>query len=429
MDFFPDPISVVPSPPVYGHITPSDMPTLARPSRDVETHGRTVFYAEAVARKKETRRTPPPLAVEFTAAAHEHVEPAIDVTRAPTDWTASSSPLGPFEVPAYGYMRHLLLQVTASGGVAGTVAADGPWSYFREIALLDVNGAPIYGPVSGYQTFLANVFGGYAFVQDPRLDPDFTASPTAFQFMLRIPVEINHNNGLGALGNQNAAATYRVRLVVGPLADFYSANPTTNPTVRIRGWLEAWSVPTPTDLMGRPQETAPPRHGTTQYWSVQTVSVAAGQGTVRIARVGNLIRTLIFIARATGAGARSTTIYPDPAVLNWDNRQLINEPRMLRRKYASERNVMAAAAGVADLPAGVFPYQFSHDVLGHAGDGTPELWLPTVQSSRIELTGIFTAGDIEVLTNDVAPVEIQPDERYVEFSETGFTPERGQPIR
>jgi len=84
---------------------------------------------------------------------------------------------------------------------------------------------------------------------------------------------------------------------------------------------------------------------------------------------------------------------------------------------------------VQDVPAGVFPYQFSHDVLGHAGDGTPELWLPTVQSSRLELQGTFAAGDLEILTNDVAPVEIQPEERYQEFSETGFTPEVGTPVR
>lgn len=374
------------------------------------------------------RRTPPPLAVEFTAGAHEHVEPGFDVTIAPGSWGAAAIPLGPFEVPAYGYLRHFLIQVTASGGVGGTVAADGPFSYFDEIALLDVNGAPIFGPLSGYQTFLANVFGAYAFAQDPRLDPDYSASPTAFSFMLRIPVEISHNNGLGSLGNQNAAATYRVRLTVGALAKTYSVAPGTNPSVRIRGWLEAWSQPTATDLAGRPQETAPPRHGTTQYWSAQVKATAAGATTLRVERVGNLIRSLIFVAR-DGTGARVTANYPDPAVINWDARQLINEPRSLRRKYAAERALLAQASGVQDCPAGVFPYVFSHDVLGKSGDGSPELWLPTVQSSRLELTGTFGAGTVEIITNDVAPVEVQPEERYVEASETGFTPEVGVPIR
>jgi len=384
---------------------------------------------EVLNRKKPMRRVPASAAIEFTAAAHEHVEPAFDVTRAPGDWIAARVPIGPYDVPAYGYMRHLLLQVTASGGVTGTVAADAPWSYFSEIALLDVNGAPIFGPLTGYQTFLANVFGAYAFAQDPRLDPDYSASPTAFAFMLRIPVEISHNNGLGALGNQNAAATYRVRLTIGSLADFYSVNPGTNPTVRIRGWLEAWSVPTASDLAGRPQELAPPRHGTTQYWSAQTTQVPTGAFTARLARVGNLIRTLIFVTRVAGGGARTTAFFPDPVTINWDARQLILEPRSLRRKYASERSILAQAAGVQDVPAGVFPYSFTHDVSGHAGDGTPELWLPTVQSSRLEVFGTFGAGDLEIITNDVAPVEISPEERYSEGSETGFVPEVGQPTR
>lgn len=421
---------LLPLPPISGHITASDMPSLARVDPVREAYGGKVFFSpEVLNRKKPMRRQPVPASVEFTAAAHEHVEPAFDVTRAPGDWAAAAVPLGPFDVPAYGYMRHLLIQVTASGGVSGTVAADGPWSYFDEIALLDVNGAPIFGPLTGYQTFLANLFGAYAFAQDPRLDPDYSASPTAFAFMLRIPIEISHNNGLGALGNQNAAATYRVRLTIGALSKVYSANPTTNPSVRIRGWLEAWSVPTASDLAGRPQEVAPPRHGTTQYWSVQTLAVPTGATTQRLARVGNLIRTIIFVTRATGGGARSTALFPDPVTLNWDARQLILEPRSLRRKYMSERGIYAAAAAVADIPAGVFAYSFAADVLGHAGDGTPELWLPTVQSSRLEVTGTFGAGDLEILTNDVAPVEISPEERYVESSETGFTPEVGVPVR
>jgi hypothetical protein len=49
-----------------------------------------------------------------------------------------------------------------------------------------------------------------------------------------------------------------------------------------------------------------------------------------------------------------------------------------------------------------------------------------MQSSRLELNGVAAAaGTLQVCTNDVAPVEVNPAERYVETSTTGFHPAAG----
>lgn len=364
-------------------------------------------------RKKKTRSVPVSL-VEFTAAAHEHVEPAFDQSQI---LTAAQQNLNPFDIPAYGYVRHIILLVEASGGTLGpgVFAADAPFNVLKEVAFFDVNGVAIC-QLSGYDLFLANLFGGYAFRNDPRNDPDY-ATGINFAFALRIPIEILHNNGLGALANQNAAASYKVRVALAPSGEVFSTAPTTLPTVRVRGVLEAWSQPNPTDLAGRPQALVPPRHGTTQYWTATNKQFgAAGRGSVPITRVGNLLRNLIFVAR-DATGARTNSVFPDDAVLSWDSRQQLQLTRFLARKYASERNI------VVDVPAGVFPFQFTHDLMGKAGDGTPELWWPTVQSTRLELAGTFGAGRIDTLVNDVAPVEVTPAERFMERSETGFTPD------
>lgn len=362
--------------------------------------------------------------VEFTSAAHEHVEGAFaDVSQISG---ANAVQLGPFEVPAYGYMRNIVILVTVSvAGVLGTgvLDEDFPFNVIDSVSLLDVNGAPICGPFNGYDLYLANLFGGYAFRQDPTLQPDYSAAFTTASFMLRIPVEIHSNNGLGSLPNQNSAASYKVQLSVSPTATQLSAVGTATPnTYRFRCYLEAWSKPNAVDLAGRPQAVVPPRVGTTQYWSefIKTVA-AAGQQTIQLPRVGNLIRNIICVWRTAAApgGDRSTATFPDPIELRWDARQLILEPRQLRRTYQGERYIY----GAGGVPAGVFVYDFDHDVLGHGGNGTPELWLPTLQSTRLELVGNFTgAGELRVLTNDVAPVEITPSERYVETSDTGFQP-------
>lgn len=369
------------------------------------------------------RSAPAPL-VPFVAAAYEHVEQAFDVTQQMAD--ASSYQLGPYEVPAYGFLRSIALEVTASGGVLGdaVLGADWPWNLFSEITLLDVNGAPIYGPVSGYDLYLSNKYGGYSFVQDPTKQPDYSATINP-SFVLRIPVEISQHNALGAIANQNSAASYKVRL---RLADFDNGNTPgttdTLPLIRVRGHLEAWSQPAATDLAGRPQAVEPPMHGTTQYWSSFTRSLSAGAANVLLPRVGNMIRTLIVVVR-DAAGARVTNAnMPDPIEFRWDTRQILYVTNQYLRARLNE-----GLAGGATLDAGVYVFSFDRTALGHIGGGSPNMWIPTVQSTRLEfVSSDWPAGTVEVLTNDVAPVEITQSERYDANSDTGFQPSAVGPV-
>ena len=353
--------------------------------------------------------------VEFTAAAHEHVEPFYD-----TSFTvgAASVTLPTIDVAAYGYIRNVVIQVTNSGGTVGpaVLAADGPWNLFNEVTLLDTNGAPLF-TMDGYSAYLANLFGGYAFRQDPALQPDFSNAPIAFSYMLRIPVEISHNNALGCLPNQNSSASYKVRLTVNPNTVLWSTQPTAPPTTRVRLWLEAWSQPTPVDAAGRANSVSPPRLGTTQFWTKLPKVNAIGDNTIRVDRVGNMVRELVFVFR-DNSGVRQAAQAPDPLFINLDARQLTRMPQQLWRTYMGERYLFSA------LPVGVYNYSFAHDVLGHGGDGTPELWLPTMQSSRLEFGGsnFGAAGSVDIIVNDIAPATIDPGDRYVENSATGFHP-------
>lgn len=364
----------------------------------------------------KSKAAAPVLAIPFTAAANEHTEPAFDVSVAGNSTSAVA--VGPLDIPAYGYIRHIVLVVDISGGTlgAGTLGADYPFSYLNEISLLDVNGAPLF-QLSGYQAFLANLIGGYAYRPDPRDAAGYVGTINA-SFILRVPVEISHNNALGALANQNSASTYKLRAVVAAGSTQFTAAPTTVPTtVRIRGYLEAWSQPAAADPAGRPQATTPPRHGTTQFWSAYSRPLTTGQNTIPVTRVGNLIRNLIFVAR-DNSGIRQASQVPDPLQVNLDARQLFIEARPYRLQRVAEQ--IESATGV---PAGVFVYPFDNSVIGKLGDGSPGNYLPTVQSTRLELVGQFAAaGTIEVIVNDVAPVEIDPSARYVETSRTGFTP-------
>jgi hypothetical protein len=160
-------------------------------------------------------------------------------------------------------------------------------------------------------------------------------------------------------------------------------------------------------------------HGTSQYWSANQKAVNAGANTVQFSRVGNFLRNIIIIARnntmVAGQGTRDDTVFPDPASLRWD----ANELRQESRRGVIE-NMAEKIVDLSSRDAGVFFYTFAHSELGRAGDGPPSLWLATTQASRIELVGNSTvAGALNVVTNDVAPIEVSPADRYETPNRTG----------
>lgn len=358
--------------------------------------------------------------IPFINAAHEHTEPFLDQS---IPLGASAVNVGPINIPSYGYLRHVFLECSFSGGTlgAGALSADFPWNVFQSISLYDTNGAPIYGPLDGYATYIANIVGGYAFRQDPAQSPWFVSTING-AFFLRVPIEISHHDALGSLANQNSAATYQLNFTINPSTVVYSTAPTTAATLRVRGALEAWSLPNATDRAGRPQAQLPPAHGTTQYWSNQVRPIAVGNNTTPLTRTGNLIRNLVFITR-TAAGARADNVFPNPAQIMWDARSMNQDTQNYRSQLWWEKSIMAAR------PTGVFVWNFNHSRDNIAGDDSPALWWATVQASRVEAIGVSeAAGNMQIITNDIAPGEVSPTERYVETSATGFHPQVGASV-
>lgn len=367
--------------------------------------------------KKKSRNVAP--LIEFTGAAHEYSEPGFD-TGSIAVQASQTRLLGPYEIPAEGYLRHLNLVVEASGGALGTGVTheDFPFRLIEEIVFIDVGGGEIVSPFSGYELFLANLYGGYAFQQDPRLIPDYSSASPNATFLIRVPVEVHHNTGFGAVANQSSSTTYKVRITLAALNGILTTVGTaTPPNVRIRGYVEDWTQPAAVDPANRPQAYEPPRHGTSQYWKKETKSLSSGNQKPRLTNVGNLMRGVILIWRTPSgsAGVRTNATFPEEIKMKLDNRELLTEHRFMRRAYMMERYIHAAAG----VPAGVYAYTFDHDTLGHGGDGTPELWIPTVGSTRWEFEGNWTAaGDLTILTNEVAPIEVDEMERLTDASET-----------
>lgn len=333
----------------------------------------------------------------FTKAAQQRVEHVSDDTR-----TLGASPvsLTSVEVPASGYLRHLLVLVELTGlTAASTLKADGPFSVIQELTLTDVNGQPLYGPLTGYEAYLAHKYGGYSFDSDPKRSPAYSTDANGnFSFLLRIPVEVTERDAFGALPNMNASSTYRVRLTLAGTGDVYSALGAGTPSARVRMWMETWSLPNGADLRGVPNVVAPPAVGTTQYWSKEVKNVSAGQQTHRFSRVGNAIRGLVLVTR-DASGARVDTIFPDPLLLLWDGRQLATYNAKVLRHHIAERYGYTGT----QLDTGVYVLDRTHDFDGHPGGELRDGYLHTTSASRLEVQGSFgAAGTLTILTNDIA---------------------------
>lgn len=357
--------------------------------------------------------------LRFTAAAHEHREPITTQVVTPGAQLQSSNPSN-IDINAFGFLQSVVLEVSALSGVlgAGVLSADYPFNLFSNVAIQDVNGAYLFGPFDGFAALQAIIYGGYAYRQDPRLASIYVGTINAV-FCLRIPSQVLRHNAYGALPNQNAAANYKLSWTVNTSVVMFSTAPTTIPTFTIKAWVETWSQPNATDLLGRPQAQEPPMTGSTQYWTQYTKATNVGNNVIQLPRVGNLIRVIVVIARNTSAGApRDDTVFPDPFLLQWDARVLTNESQRLRQQLMSESLEAPTARD-----AGVFAFMFNNIKNGRIGDEDPDLWLHTVQATRLEIDGsAVTAGNLQIMTCDISPVEVDQADRYVMESATGFSP-------
>jgi hypothetical protein len=350
--------------------------------------------------------------------------------------TTSTQDLPVLNIPPAGFLRGLFLLVETTAANTGTVAVafkeDAPWNVLETVTLEDVNNQPIVGPISGYDLYLINKYGGYAGFGDPTAAvppayyalsgagttavPPSTAQGGAYSFVLRIPVELVQRDGLGSLPNKSGTSMFKVRLRVNTTANVYATAPGTSWVTRVRVQQMNWWDPPETDLKGRPLAQNPPAVQTTQYWSKASYPVAAGQSRQGLQRVGFLIRNLIIVLRDTSStrSGSGDSAFPDPFTLQFEAIQLVVRLRAVWLKLMAERygtriaEVLAGGAvgtNVAMRDNAVYVEPFTLDFGLAPGAETRMGYLPTSSASRLEIQGTLGtgAGTLTVLTNDVAP--------------------------
>jgi hypothetical protein len=319
---------------------------------------------------------------------------------------ASAQTFGPSPLPATGYIRRVRLPAVLTGGTAGTFTAggDAPFNFFNLIRFAEPNAAPVF-ELTGFNTLMADYFGGFAGWDDPRQDWDFTGTAPNIDVEPYVPVELDPT-GMGALSNLSNASAFRLTLIAESFANLYSVNPSPAPVFTVVPHVDYWTLPNPTDQEGNPQATAPPYPGTIQLWSqIQNLTLSTGNNRTSLNRMGNQLRTVIAVTKV--AGLRSEAPFPNPAQLRWDDINLRIESPQSVRKIMRELVQTASARDV-----GVYVYPYNTGIGRQAGGNGVSSFLPTVTATRYELSGASGgAGTLDWVVNDVSSAPVSGVQR------------------
>lgn len=355
---------------------------------------------------------PPPRPFRIGVKSHEEINYDTTVTQ-----TAGTQDLPVLEIPPAGFLRGIFILVEAfsTNSAATSVYTDNnaPFSIIDTITLEDTNSKPIVGPFNGYDLYLVNKYGGYAFNNDPKQSPAYTsavgAGDNTINFVLRIPVELVARDALGALPNKSGTNKFKVRIRIAPISALYSTPPTEAQSIRVRMVQEDWWEPDTTDLKGRPLAQNPPAVQTTQYWTKGVYSIGSGDQRIQVQQgLGYLLRNLIFVNYPNSSVARTSTTdgnFPDPATLQFEANILFDRLRLLwRDQVAKKFGYTAAVETAGGRDYSVYPLPFNDDFGNQTGSETRRGYLATADASRLEFRGNFgAAANFVVLANYVAP--------------------------
>jgi len=358
----------------------------------------------------------------FTSAALRYREKIFTKTGISlTAATQDASPPGG-AIKSYGYLRRLLIHVQGSGasGTNAGLAADGPWSFFSQVAVTQPNGEEMYGgpTFSGFHAVLAADHQGRLLNDTPDVLPSFStpAQQANFTFVLPISFEMDPEKGTGSLPNQDFSAPWKLQLTVNASTGVFQTAPQTAGTFQIDVFMDCWTVPSPVNALNPQvgQEVAPPLLGTLNKWTVQQYSITGGSSqNVLLQRKGNAIRNFAFCLRNSSSVRIATTNFPDPLTIKWDGTVVRSNDRPTL-VVDDEYQTRGGVAMTTPFPArtGVIGLQMS-DPAGVDAQGVAEMFgmgafWGTVQSSVIEIGGTWggTASILEVLTNDVQFVDL-----------------------
>jgi hypothetical protein len=321
-----------------------------------------------------------------------------------------------------GFLRGVTMQVSSTGGVigSGVLANDVPFSILQTCTLEDISGGPILYPMGGFQyAMIQKYFRPWDGDITKRAGFSATINPA---FTMRFFAEIKDT--LAVLANTDARAQYRFRFT---LAAANQAGPngltttaaTTNPTVTVKLYLEAWAQPDLQDLLGNSIVQIPDGLVASRFVMHEIPQFNSGNNIIRHTLVGNEIRGLIWIVRNGDANHTRVDLTDTNAGamdFRLDSRRIWKmTPSQLVEEMASFYPNLSAGVWVRETGVFAVPRFGGAPSPGDPDAGQGEYWLQTVEQTLLQLelggSDVTTSpGSFEMIYDTLAIAgELAPD--------------------
>jgi len=321
-----------------------------------------------------------------------------------------------------GFLRGVTMQVTSTGGVigAGVLAADSPFSILSSCSLEDISGGPILYPMGGFAYAMAQKYlrpwDGDA---SKRSDFSATINPA---FTLRFFAEVKDT--LGALANTDARAQYRFRFTLSPGNSagpngLTTTAPTTQPTVTVKLYLEAWAQPDLQDLLGNPIQQIPDGLVCSRFLMHEQPGITGANNVIRQTLTGNELRALILIVRNGDANkSRINLTDANAGAIDFrlDARRLWKmTPSQIVEEMQAFYLLLGSGTWTRETGVYVIPRFAGGPNAGDAFSGQGEYWLQTVEQTLLQMefggADVTTSpGSLEILYDALAIAgEVPPE--------------------
>ena len=339
--------------------------------------------------------------------------------------STATQPLTPYEFQVDGYLSGALIRVTATtaGNSAATAfQADGPFNILSSIIFEDIGGKQVMGPISGWNLYVLNRFGGFVYNSDAKANTVYSittgagATGGSYRFVLRLPIQVRRRDGMGSLPNRNASATFKIKLTINTSAAVYSTAPTAAASVNVQVEQHGWATSDQRDYKGNGVSPTPNGVGSLMYTDLETIQLSAGAFNQRMGTFGGLVRLLVLELRdSTGSRSQGESDWPSLFEIEIDkvkcfSRSVVTWDHLMSEDYGLDNTAESGTAKNTKIN-GVKVLHWLDDFGLQPGAENSFRYQPITPSTAVQLSGTIGGSGLHtlsVLKNYLSPVNDDP---------------------
>jgi len=339
--------------------------------------------------------------------------------------STSTQSLTPYEFQVDGYLSGALIRVTATtASNAADVAFedDGPFNVLQSIAFEDISGKQVLGPISGWNLYVLNRFGGFVYNADAKANSVYTVTTGtggtggSYRFVLRLPIQVRKRDGMGSLPNRNASATFKLKLTINTIDAVYATNPTNAASVNVQVEQHGWATSDNRDYKGSAVAPTPNGVGSLMYTDLETIQLSAGAFNQRMGTFGGLVRLLAFELRDSNSSrSQGESDWPSLFEIEIDkvkcySRSTVTWDHLMSEDYGLTATAESTTATNTKLD-GVKVIHWLDDFGLQPGAENSFRYQPVTPSTAVQLIGTIGGSGthtLSVLKNYLSPVNDDP---------------------